>query len=117
MDYSAYLTDAPNPVSPPKKRRTVNLLREPTPARFTVLNFMKKCGDTPKTPKPKPLDKATTSTDVANCVFRKLTTLAIMAILASEALLCEKKSSDKMLPAVGLLPILSICEKLERCDK
>ena len=39
-----------------------------------------------------------------NRVFRKLTTLTIMTILASEALLREKKSSDKMLPAVGLEP-------------
>ena len=37
-----------------------------------------------------------------NRVFRKLTKLAIMAILASEALLC-KKSSGKMLSPVGIL--------------
>ena len=33
-----------------------------------------------------------------NRVFRKLTTLTIMAILTSKALLREKESSDKMLP-------------------
>ena len=36
-----------------------------------------------------------------NWVFRKLTKLAIMV---SEALLHKKKSSDKMLPAVGIEP-------------
>ena len=36
--------------------------------------------------------------------FHKLTTLTIMPILASEASLCEKKSSDKMLPPVGIEP-------------
>ena len=37
-------------------------------------------------------------------VSRKLTKLAITAILASEALLREKKSSDTMLPPVGIEP-------------
>ena len=39
-----------------------------------------------------------------NRVFRKLTKLGIMAILASEALLCEKNPSGKMLPLVGIEP-------------
>ena len=38
-------------------------------------------------------------------VSHKHTTLAIMPILASKALLCEnKKFSDKMLPPVGIEP-------------
>ena len=39
-------------------------------------------------------------------VFHKYTTLAIMPILASEVLLREnKKSSNKMLPLVGIEPL------------
>ena len=38
--------------------------------------------------------------------FHKYTTLAIMPILASKALLCEnKKISNKMLPLVGIEPL------------
>ena len=40
--------------------------------------------------------------------FTNLTKLAIMPILASEALLREKKSSDKILPPMGIEPVLLI---------
>ena len=42
-----------------------------------------------------------------NRVFHKYTTLAIMPILASEVLLREnKKSGNKMLPLVGIEPLV-----------
>ena len=39
-----------------------------------------------------------------NRVFTNYMKLAIMPILASEALLSDKKNSDKMLPPVGIEP-------------